>query len=139
MEGTFSLNDSQFTVGEISDRKGNRFKGIGIISPGRLSDYPLIITTEQAQGLVECLDKALRQEFPAKTEFSFGRWNLMTWKFELNKYDEKWFHGGGFKGSFAFIALLGYQWFPIEMSRQAVTEFRDCLTRFYGLKPTAHP
>jgi len=62
----------------------------------------------------------------------FGWLNLQAWSLELNSYDDKWFGGGGYKGS---CGAPG-QWLPIEMSTVAVTGLRDCLMRFYGLPAT---
>lgn len=130
-EGDFGLYNGQLYVGQLSDPKGNRLKGIAILPPNRFFEIPVALSVDDARSWVKLID-AVTPETP-RLSFQVRIGFLWNFKLTLDKHLDKWIGGSGYSGSvFLGYGFLG-QWFPIKMSADALKGLRDCLTRFYEL------
>lgn len=126
--GDFGLYNAQLYVGELSDSKGNRIKGMAILIPNRWIEIPFAVKQDDAHALSQLLRQVTPQEPSMKFSVSIG-W-LSRFRISLDKHLEKWLNADGYSGS---ISIYG-NWIPIKVSGSAVRELSDCLEHFYQNK-----
>ena len=119
------LFNAQLFVGELSDSKGNRIKGMAILIPNRWFEMPFAVQKDDALSLSHLLKQVTPKE-PSMT-FSVSLGWISRFRFSLDEYLDKWLNNDGYSGR---VSIYG-NWIPIKISGSAVRELSDCLERFY--------
>ena len=134
MEGQFSLDHWQLYVGDVSDSKGNTFKGMSILGAhGEWAEFPFTLSAHDARRMVKAIDAVLKNELPVKYSVKTG---VMFTSFRLHfkKYISDWHGGGGYKSTIAFtLGILGFSAIYATISKNTLVGLRDCLVGYYGL------
>lgn len=135
LEGAFSLLNTELRVGNISDTKGNHFKGIslygGLHGPLLGADRAIVLDDVHARNLVDFLDRAQRKQLP--TEFSVSMNRFETLKWNVSKFLPNWHDGGGLSGTVSISSLLAASRIPATITLDAAEKLRACIANFYGV------
>lgn len=135
LEGAFSLLNTELRVGEISDTRGNQFKGIslygGLHGPLLGADRAIVLDDVHARHLVDFLDRARRKQLPSEFSVSMNRFETLTWN--VSKFLHDWHDGGGLSGTVSIRSLLAAGMIPTTITLDAARELRACIADFYGV------
>jgi hypothetical protein len=135
LEGSFSLTHTELRVGEISDAKGNQFKGIslygGLHGPLVGADRAIVLDDRHARDLLDFLDRIQQQEIPAHFSVSMNWFETFRW--DVSKFLPDWHDGGGLSGRLGIRAVLGVSMVPAVITRNTADKLRHCIADFYGV------
>jgi len=130
-EGDFGFYNAQLYVGELSDPRGARIKGVSVLIPNRFAEVPIAVSPDDAKRLVGLIDAANPRAPEMRFQVSVSRfWNF---RITLDKHLDDWLGGSGYSGAFFLgFSILG-NWVPVKVKEATLRELRDCLVKFYGL------
>jgi hypothetical protein len=135
LEGAFSLLNTELRVGEISDTKGNQFKGISLYGGlhGHLvgADRAIVLDDLHAKHLVDFLDRIRQKQLPTEFSVAMNRFETLSWN--VSKFLPDWHDGGGLGGGIGIKTLLGMSMIPATITIDAAKALRACLADFYGV------
>lgn len=133
LEGSFSLLNTELRVGQISDTRGNQFKGIslygGLHGPLMGADRAVVLDDLHARQLLDFLDRSQRQQLPTHFSVRMNRFETLRWG--ISKFLPHWHDGGGLSGSIGIKTLLGMSMIPATITIDAAKALRACLADFY--------
>lgn len=135
LEGSFSLTNTELRVGQISDTKGNQYKGIslygGLHGSWIGADRAIVLDLAQAKELLEFLDHIRRRDFPASFSVKMNRFETLTWT--ASKFLAHWHDGGGLSGNIGIRSLLGVRLIPASITMEAAQGLAACIVEYYGI------
>ena len=123
--GDFGLYNAQLYVGEFSDPKENRIKGMAILIPSRAFEFPFEVKSEDAISIAHQLKEVTPANPNLDVSIRVG-W-LSRFRLSLDKYLDNWLDSDGYSGG---ITIYG-NWVPIKVTRNTLAGLSDCLDRFY--------
>ena len=132
----FSLTNVRLSVCTLSDGGGEPLKGLAVLGLTEMwiSDVPFVLSSANAERLVAFISGALNLRLPASCSVSAAGTRTLRWK--LNRFDPKWYGGGGFTGT---LSLTYWNLGVLTPRRQATITRTDlkalgvCVSEFYGL------
>ena len=132
-QGCFSLNNWQLYVGELSDAKNNKFKGMSILGAHDMFEFPFKVSQHDAKRFISAIDSILNNRLPVKYSLKTGS-NFLTFNLKIGKQISNWHGGGGFKGS-ASLTTLGIfgSYAFVTISKSTLQSLKKCLGEFYEL------
>ena len=141
-----SFYNYQVSVITLSDKQGNKFKGLTFLPAPDITfnetsavtgnfDQPLIVDRQQASSLCGFLGEVLEGSLPRKIEVET---NGPTLTIHLKKFTNKWYGGGGYKGQVYFKSLFSFLPFisNVTIAKNALTGLRHSLIGLYELQET---
>lgn len=137
LQGAFSLSNTELRVGNISDTKGDVFKGTslygGLHGPLVATDRAVVLSDLDAKVFVSFLERLQNREIP--TYFSVSVYRLETFRWGVAEFLSKWHDGGGYSGQPSVRYFAGIRHIPATITADAAKNLRECIADFYNISP----
>jgi hypothetical protein len=131
---SFSLDNAQLSVGEVSTSDGTRHKGIAVLSTlfGNLAiERAFVVPPNDAASLVRFLDAILANDLPAAFTLKASFLERLRWT--AKKLVKDWHGGGGYRGRLSCGSILGAASVSATITRDSARALRTCIAEFYAM------